>query len=123
MSGQWLKFVSHPPLCFPRQKLAERKAEIDDVRNRYEECRQQIIAHADRSQQIDDHCHDLVDEIEAVKAHGKRDLDEAHGLVRKLEDRLQKQEDRHRKELDDSERRRKRDIATLEGVRLIFYAG
>ncbi|KAG9049402.1 hypothetical protein FS837_010342 [Tulasnella sp. UAMH 9824] len=98
-----------------KEKLADRKAEIDDLRDRYEECRQQIIAHADRSQQIDDHCHDLEDEIDAIKAGAKRDVDEAHNLVRKLEDRLQKQEDRHKKELDDSERRRKRDIATLEG--------
>lgn len=104
------------------QKVDEKKRIIEDISQKYEDCRQQLILHSENTVELRREAEQLADELDAERAtRGKleAECDQLDRRLQELEDLLgQAKEDRVRfkKDLEESQRRYKRDVADLEAV-------
>jgi len=67
-------------LCFSPQKLADLKAQLQEITELYETCSQEIHAHRSRQEELAGHVEDLVEEVERERQARERvegDLDAA----------------------------------------------
>ncbi|KAG9014667.1 hypothetical protein FRB94_011845 [Tulasnella sp. JGI-2019a] len=96
-----------------KERITDKNAQLDEIRQLYEECRQQALAHADRSQQIENDAQEMAEEIEAERAanaQAQRDLRHLEDKLDDAEQLLKKEQSRWKKELDDVERRWRRKL-------------
>ncbi|KAG8873257.1 hypothetical protein FRB98_009135 [Tulasnella sp. 332] len=96
-----------------KERIADKNAQLDEIRQLYEECRQQALAHADRSQQIENDAQELAEEFEAERAanaQAQRDLRQLEDKLDDAEQLLKREQSRWKKELDDVERRWRRKL-------------